>query len=93
MPWDDEKRRQVKRKIDKEAARAAARLDAKTVAMICFFDEGAGTMILMEGGTAPVPGGTLYAQLAHRYSMMEQKAREAAGQGPTPTNDGPAGSQ
>ena len=90
MPWTDEKRRQVKRKIDKEAARAVARLGAKTVAMICFFQEEGATMILMEGGTAPVPGGPLYAQLANRYALMEQKQQAMAA---TQTNDEPHGSQ
>ena len=93
MPWTDEKRRQVKNKIDKEAARAVARLGAKTVAMICFFVEEGNTMILLEGGSAPMPGGPLYTQLANRYAIMEQKQRVLAAAAPAQTNDGPEGSQ
>lgn len=39
-PWTMEKRKQVRRKIDKEAARAAARLGAKSVVVIAFYVEG-----------------------------------------------------
>jgi hypothetical protein len=50
-PWTPEKRSSVKRKIDKEAARAAARLGAKTVLVIAFFADGE-YLHLQDGGTA-----------------------------------------
>lgn len=85
MPWDDARRAAVKNKIDKEAARAVARLGARTVAVICFFDEApGGHLIMLEGGTAPFPAGQLYAQLASIYAANEAKQKAAAGLGPVP---------
>ena len=85
MPWTDERRAQVKKKIDKEAARAVERLGARTVAVICFFDEApGGHMIMLEGGTAPFPAGQLYAQLASIYARNEAQQKAAATPPETP---------
>lgn len=81
MPWDEERRRAVKRRLDKEAERAKARTGARTVALIAFYDDGSPSLIMIEGGTAPMPGGQLYAALAQLYAENEAKlAAQAKGQ-------------
>ena len=75
MPWDMKKQMQVKRKVDKEAARAAARLGARTVAMLCFFSNGDEPLMLIEGGTSPMPSIDLYTSLAAAYKEMKQRAQ------------------
>lgn len=62
QPWDAERRNIVKRRIDKEAARAAGRLGAETVMIIAFFRDGEYAHML-DGGTAPMPPAELYARL------------------------------
>ena len=80
--WTPERFRQVKSKIDKEAARALARLGARTVAMICFFNDGDRPLVLLEGGTSPLPAHVLYAQLANFYAAQAQIAAAQASQKP-----------
>ncbi len=76
MPWSDERRSAAKKKIDKEAARVVEKLGARTVAMICFFDEvPGGHLIMLEGGTAPFPAGELYVQLAQIYVANAAKQK------------------
>ncbi len=83
MPWSDERRSAAKKKIDKEVARVVEKLGARTVAMICFFDEApGGHLIMLEGGTSPFPAGQLYAQLASIYAANEAKQKAAAGLAP-----------
>ena len=74
-PWTHEKRGQIKRKIDKEAARAAARLGAKTVAIIAFFPDGE-YMHMLDGGTAPMELKDLYAKMATCHEVVEQSGGE-----------------
>lgn len=85
--WTQERFKQVKKKIDKEAARALARLNARTVAMICFFNDGDRPLVLLEGGTSPLPAHILYAQLAHFYAAQAQLAAAEA-KLPKPPIDG-----
>lgn len=70
-PWDHDKRSQVKRKIDKEAARAAARLGAQTVCIIAFFKDGE-YMHMLDGGNAPMDFQKLYATLQTAHQTVEE---------------------
>ena len=74
-PWTPEKRSQVKRKIDKEAARTAKRLGAATVAIIAFFPEGE-YLHMQDGGTAPMDLKKVYAKLASAHEIMESTGGE-----------------
>ena len=65
-----QKRKSIKR------PRVVEKLGARTVAMICFFDEApGGHLIMLEGGTAPFPAGELYAQLAQIYVANAAKQK------------------
>jgi hypothetical protein len=75
QPWTPEKRSQVKRKIDKEAARAAARLGAKTVVIVAFFQDG-NCMHMQDGGSAPMPFDKLYKQLSLAMTILDQSGGE-----------------
>jgi hypothetical protein len=75
QPWTTEKRSQVKRKIDKEAKRAAERLGAATVAIIAFFPEGE-FLHMQDGGTAPMDFKKLYTQLSVVMTTLEESGGE-----------------
>lgn len=70
-PWTPAKRQNVKRKIDKEADRAAARLGAKAVVIIAFFPDGE-YLHMQDGGTAPMELQKLYQQLATAHHVVEE---------------------
>lgn len=71
-PWTLEYRAIVKRKIDKEAARAADRLGAKTVAIIAFFPAEGSYLHMLDGGTAPMELKDLYAKMQTAHEIVEQ---------------------
>lgn len=70
-PWAPEKRSAVKRKIDREAARAAARLGAKSVLIVAFFPDGE-YLHMLDGGTAPMPTAELYKKLATVETVLAE---------------------
>jgi hypothetical protein len=70
-PWTPEKRSSIKHKIDKQAAYAAQKLGAKTVAIIAFFPDGE-YLHMLDGGTAPMPLKDLYAKLQTVHEVVEQ---------------------
>jgi NADPH-dependent 2,4-dienoyl-CoA reductase/sulfur reductase-like enzyme len=70
-PWPPEKRSAVKRKIDKEAARAAARLGARSVLIVAFFADGE-YLHMQDGGTAPMAAAELYKKLATSTTILEE---------------------
>lgn len=72
-PYSPEKRAQNKRKIDKEARRAADRLGAKHVAIIAFFADGE-YMHMQDGGSAPMPFDQLYKQMVNYMESLKQNA-------------------
>lgn len=74
-PWTPEKRSNIKRKIDKEAARAAARLGAATVTIIAFFPDGE-YLHMQDGGTAPMPSLDLYTKLATASTILNESGGE-----------------
>jgi hypothetical protein len=74
-PWAPEKRNFVKRKIDKEAARAAARLGAKSVLIIAFFEDGE-FLHMQDGGTAPMSTADLYKKLATAEIILDESGGE-----------------
>lgn len=74
-PWTPEKRSATKRKIDKEAKRAAERLGAATVAIIAFFPDGE-FLHMQDGGTAPMGFKDLYAKMCSAMNILEQSAGE-----------------
>lgn len=70
-----EKATQVKRAIDKEAARAAKRLGATHVAMIGFFPDGSHFQV-HDGGSAPMSFLKLYKQLVYINEMLEKSGED-----------------
>lgn len=74
-PWDIARRSRVKAKIDKEAARAAARLGARSAVLVVFFEEG-DYLHMQDGGMAPMPFKELYARLLSMLEIMEQSGGE-----------------
>lgn len=74
-PWTPEKRSQVRRKIDKEAKRAAARLGASHVTIIAFFSDGEYEHML-DGGTAPMAAGDVYKQMTEVREILKQSGGE-----------------
>lgn len=80
MPWNEERRRRKKAALDKEADRIKARVGARTIAIIAFFDDGQPTLVMMEGGSAPMPGRDLYSALAQLYAEKEEALRVTAPQ-------------
>jgi hypothetical protein len=68
-PWTTERRATVKRKIDKEAERAAIRIGAKSVVIIAFFSDGE-YLHLQDGGNSPVPN--LYEHLATARQVLDE---------------------
>lgn len=75
-PWSLNRRSQMVNKINKEAARAAARLGARTVSIIATFEDGEYVHIL-EGGKYPfaTPKET-YERMVLMHKMMEQSGGE-----------------
>jgi hypothetical protein len=71
-PWTIEKRDRIKRKIDKEAARAAGRLGAKAAVLIVFFEDGNEYLHIQDGGVAPMPLIELYRKLSGDRGVMDQ---------------------
>jgi hypothetical protein len=69
-PWAPERRSRVKAKLDKEAARAAARLGAHSVWIIATFADGE-FMHLQDGGSSPWPLKELYQQMLRATEMNE----------------------
>jgi len=69
-PWTPEKRSRVKVKVDKESARAAARLGAHSVWIIATFADGE-FMHLQDGGSSPWPIKELYQQMLRATEMNE----------------------
>jgi len=74
-PWSQERRDAVRRKIDKEADRAAYRLGASKVFMIAFFEEGE-YLHLMEGGASPMPVKDLCEKILSALAMLEASGGE-----------------
>lgn len=74
-PWDKEKRAQVKRKIDKEARRAADRLGAQGVMIIAFFKQGEYAHVL-DGGEAPMPYEEVYKKMVTGYGVVKESGGE-----------------
>ena len=72
-PWPMEKRIAVNRKIDKEAARAASRLGAKTVILVACFEDSDGYISMLDGSTAPFQEmAQLYQKLAKAYMIQKE---------------------
>ncbi len=67
MTFDTRRFQRTRDKIGKEAARAQRRLGAVSCAMICFFEDGKNPLVLIDGGTSPIPPADLYANLARVY--------------------------
>jgi len=74
-PWPMERRSQIKKKIDREAARAAARLGAEAVMIVAFFKDGE-YLHMQDGGTSPMPPAELYKKLATATSILEDSGGE-----------------
>ena len=90
MPWEQERVVRMKTKLDKEADRAKARTGARTVAIIAFFDDGGPSLVMIEGGTAPMPAEQLYGSLHQIYAGNRAKLEQAAVEQPAATNDEPS---
>lgn len=72
-PWTPEKRSQIKRKIDKEAKRAAERLGASHVVAIVFFLDGDGEHLHMQdGGTSPMSFADLYKKMSGIMGVLDE---------------------
>lgn len=76
QPWPHEKRAAVKRKIDKEAERAAARLGASMVTIIAWFPAGDGYLHMQDGGNAPMTSDQLYKQMATIGDVLKDSGGE-----------------
>lgn len=77
-PWDLGRRARAKAKIDKEAARAAARLGAEGVVIVAFYPDG-DHFHMLDGGKSPMPLKELYKTL-----LMATEMNEAAPAGKDP---------
>lgn len=73
--WPMEKRSALKRRIDKEADRAAARLGASGVVVIAFFSDGQ-HMHMLDGGRAPMKFADLYQQMVQLTSVLKASGGE-----------------
>ena len=89
MPWEQKRIVAAKAKLNKEADRVKAKTGARTVAIIAFFDDGGPSLMLLEGGTAPVPSEQLYGSLHAIYVRNRQAIEAQAKDQPKPTNDEP----
>jgi hypothetical protein len=65
-----ERRSAMKRKIDKEAKRAAVRLGASHVTIIAFFSDGE-YLHMQDGGDAPMPADDLYKHMATAVQILD----------------------
>lgn len=74
-PWDEDRRARVKAKIDKESARAAARLGAEGVVIVAFFAEGE-YLHMQDGGKSPMPFKELYQKLLAARQLLEESGGE-----------------
>jgi hypothetical protein len=74
-PWPMEKRSRVTRKIEKEAARAAARLGAEGVVIIAFFKDGE-YFHMQDAGSAPMPLSDLYKQMVSAREVLGESGGE-----------------
>ncbi len=68
-PWTPLRREQTKKKIDREAIRAAARIGAKSAVIIAFFEDGE-YLHLQDGGKSPMPN--LYQRLATARGVLDE---------------------
>lgn len=75
QPWTPEKRAAVKRKIDKEAARTAARLGAAGVTIVAFFPDGE-HLHMLDGGMSPMPHDELYKRLLTATEILKDSGGE-----------------
>lgn len=75
-PWTKERRSQVKRKIDREATRTAARLKAKGCVVIAFFDAGGGYFHIQDGGITPMNMKELYRNMLATVEKLELSGGE-----------------
>ena len=89
MPWEQKRITAAKAKLDKEADRVKAKLGARTIAIIAFFDDGSPSLMLLEGGTAPVPSEQLYGSLHAIYVRNRESLEAKEKDQPKPTNDEP----
>lgn len=71
QPWTPEKRSAIKQKIDKECARAAARLGAKSVVIVAFFADGE-YLHMQNGGKAPMASVDLWRRLATAETILDE---------------------
>lgn len=76
QPWTKEKRSITKRKIDKEAERAAARLGASMVTILAWFPAGGEYLHMQDGGSAPMPSDALYKHLATVATILDKSGGE-----------------
>jgi hypothetical protein len=90
MPWEEKRLKAAKAKLDKEADRVKAKTGARTVAIIAFFDDGSPSLMLLEGGTAPVSSEQLYGSLHAIYVRNRQALEAKEKDQPKPTNDEPS---
>jgi hypothetical protein len=74
-PWTPERRSVIKRRIDKEAARAAARLNATTVLIVAFFEDGE-YLHMQDGGSAPIDFSHVYKTLASATEILKESSGE-----------------
>ena len=74
-PWTPEKRSQIKRKIDKESVRAAARIGAKNTVIIAFFENGE-FLHMQDGGVSPMPFAELYKMLLSATTILTESGGE-----------------
>jgi hypothetical protein len=75
QPWPIEKRSRVTKKIEREAARAAARLGAENVVIIAFFKDGE-YMHMQDAGTAPMPLSDLYKKMVSARDILGESGGE-----------------
>ena len=75
QPWSIEKRDRTNRKIEKEADRAAARLGAKHVVIIAFFEDSE-YLHMQDGGKAPMPLEQLYKQMLSVRHVLDASGGE-----------------
>jgi hypothetical protein len=69
-PWPLERRARTKQKIDKEAARVAARLGASHVKIIAFFEDGE-YRHLLDAGSSPMDDKRLYEMLLSAGAILD----------------------
>ena len=80
MPqWDRMRIEQVRKKVAKEALRAAGRLGARAVISIAFFTDQDGVSHMIDAGQSVIPLHEVYERLlAMIYAEMEQEGQRRA---------------